>query len=87
MVAMTQPETGNTTEALKDASLNYCIKLLQNSNVDPEFKDEIWLENLLHNYRMMENCKADDELSHIWQTFRPDLTRLVLNAAKYTNFY
>ena len=49
MVAMKHPETGNMIfdpEALKDASLNYCVKLLQNDNVDPEFKDEIELENI-----------------------------------------
>ena len=50
-------------EALKDASINYCVKLLQNNKVDPEFKDEIELENLLHYYRMMENCQDDEELS------------------------
>ena len=50
MVAMKDPETGNMIfdpEALKDASIKYCVKLLQNNNVDPEFKDEIELENLL----------------------------------------
>ena len=59
------PETGNMIvdpEALKDASLDYFAKLLQNSKVDPEFKDEIELEIPLHYYRMMDNCKDDDEL-------------------------
>ena len=64
MVAMKDPETGNMIfdpEALKSASVDYCVKLLQNTNVDPEFKDDIDIENLLHYYRMMVNDQNDQE--------------------------
>ena len=64
MVAMKDPETGNMIfdpEALKSAPVDYCVKLLQNTNVDPEFKDDIDIENLLHYYRMTVNDQNDQE--------------------------
>ena len=40
---------------MNNASVDNCVILLQNTNVDPEFKDDIDFENLLHYYRMMVN--------------------------------
>ena len=39
------------------------MKLLQNTTVDPDYKDEIDIENLLHYYRMLEEGQEDEKLS------------------------
>ena len=65
LVAMKDPVTGDLIfepKALKEASLNYCVNLLQNTEVDPEYEAEIYIENLLHYLRSKEENQEDDKL-------------------------
>ena len=51
MLAMKDPESGELVfdpEDLKTTSLNYCVNLLQNTFIDPEYEKEIYIDNLLH---------------------------------------
>ena len=64
MVAMKDPDTDELIfdpKALKTASINYCVKLLQNSEVDPDYEKEIYIENLIHYLRSKEECVDDDD--------------------------
>jgi hypothetical protein len=68
LVAMKHPETEELVfdpEKLKSVSLNYCVNLLQNKEVDEDFKDEIYTENLVHYLRMeeddIETCELKEE--------------------------
>ena len=57
MLAMKDPESGELVfdpEDLKTTSLNYCVNLLQNTFIDPEYEKEIYIENLLHYLRSKE---------------------------------
>ena len=49
-------------DELKAASIEYCVNLLQNTKVDPEYSNEIEIENLLHYLRMKYDSDEDDEL-------------------------
>ena len=65
LVAMKNPETDEfifSPDELKAVSIKYCVNLLQNKKVDPEYSDEIEYENLLHYLRIKDDCKEDQEL-------------------------
>ena len=48
---------------IKEASLNYCHQLLQNHEVDDSYRNEIYIENLLHYFRanVPDPTGGDDE--------------------------
>ena len=63
LVAMKDPKTGNMIfdpEKIKTATINYCANLLQNTEVDPDFEKEIYIENLVHYLRSKEDNPEDD---------------------------
>ena len=65
LVAMKDPETKEfifSPDELKKASLKYCVNLLDNKAVDPDFADEIECENMLHYLRMKDDSYEDDKL-------------------------
>ena len=60
MVAMKDPESGDlilNPKALKTAAINYCANLLQNTEIDPDYEKEIYVEYLVHYLR----CREDNE--------------------------
>ena len=60
---MKDPKTGNMIfdpEEIKTATINYCANLLQNTEVDPDFEKEIYIENLVHYLRSKEDNPEDD---------------------------
>ena len=66
LVAMKNPDNDDlifNPEVLKSVSLDYCSNLLQNSECDPDFKDEIYIENLVHYLRMREDDIEPCELN------------------------
>ena len=67
MVAMKDSESGDMIfepEALKKASINYCANLLQNTEVDSDYKHEIDIENLIHYLLSKEDNQDDDTLQY-----------------------
>ena len=76
LVAMKNPDNDDfifNPDVLKSVSLDYCSNLLQNSECDPDFKREIYIENLVHYLRMCEDdiepCELtkDDYLARLGQ--------------------
>ena len=63
---MKDPETNHfifSPEEIKKTSLKYCVNLLNNRKIDPEFKNEIEFENLIHYFRMKKsNYDVEEEL-------------------------
>ena len=67
LVAMKDPITGDLIlepSRLKEISLDYCVNLLQNNDIDPEFAKEIYAENLLHYLRSYEISSYDENLEY-----------------------
>ena len=65
LVAMKHPDSKDLIfdpKILKTASLDYCVNLLKNTVVDPDYQDEIYIENLLHYHRMKEDDIEPNEL-------------------------
>ena len=85
MVAMKDPESGDLIfdpKALKIASIKYCVNLLQNTDIDPDYEDEIYVENLVHYLRCKEENEEDDEL--IYSDF---LKRIKTISVKHADKY
>ena len=61
---MKDPETNHfifSPDDIKKTSLKYCVNLLNNRKIDPEFENEIEFENLIHYFRMKKALNDDDE--------------------------
>ena len=93
LVAMKHPVTEELIfdpVKLKSVSLDYCVNLLQNKEVDEEFKDEICTENLVHYLRMLEDdidtceLKEDDFLARLKKISKKqgDKYKFILKAGK-----
>ena len=74
LVAMKHPVNDELIfdpEMLKSVSLDYCANLLQSSECDKDFENEIYTENLVHYLRMKEDdigpndLKEEDFLSRL----------------------
>ena len=64
LVTMKDPVSGHfifSPEEIKTTSLEYCVNLLNNRKIDPEFQKEIEFENLMHYFRMKKVLHDDDE--------------------------
>ena len=64
LVAMKDPFTNEfifSPDELKASSIKYCADLLQNKKIDPNYSEEIELENLIHYFRMKDDSKKEEE--------------------------
>ena len=80
LVAINDPETEEfifSPDELKKAYLKYCVHLLDNKAVDPDFADEIECENMLHYLRMKDDSCEDDELHR--EDFKNRLKKMTSN--------
>ena len=65
LVAMKDPVSSDLIldpSHLKEISLEYCVNLLQNDDVDLSFASEIYTENLVHYLRCYEESSCDESL-------------------------
>ena len=83
LVSMKDPETNHfifSPEEIKKTSLKYCVSLLNNRKIDPDFKNEIEFENLIHYFRMRKFSNVDDEEELLRDDFDDRLKKMAANS-------
>ena len=69
---------------LKEVSLEYCVNLLQNDVVDPEYEKEIQTENLVHYLRCHDDSSSDERLQ--FSDFEARLSKVALKCPEKYQF-